>query len=62
MSTTKKPQYAADENGIDRLVAAPGDETPGKDAPDPGPFSVTMAPQQWDDEAREFKAGPGEDA
>ena len=62
MATSKKREYREDANGVDRLVAAPGDDTPAKSAEVPGPATVEMAPQVWDDKAGEFKPGPEDDA
>lgn len=61
----RNPQIATerivreDPNGVERLAAAPGDPIP-TDPPAAAP-GITMAPQQWNPEARRFEAGPGDD-
>lgn len=61
MSTAKNHEYREDLQGIRRLAAAPGDEAPAAKAAAPGPVSVEMGPQQWDDIAGKFSDAPGKD-
>jgi hypothetical protein len=49
-----------DAAGVERLAAAPGDPIPNDDDTMPAAPGITMAPQQWDSEARRFQAGPSD--
>lgn len=61
MSKTDKREFREDAEGVSRLVAAPGDDRPAKDAVAPGPVRVEMAPQNYDDVKGEFSPDPAVD-
>lgn len=50
-------EVAEDSQGTPRVVQTPADDERAEDVT---PVSVVMAPQQWDDEAREFTATKGD--